>query len=230
MLYFVNMMINRLFFGGHWCINVEAIWLIKESKQFNSVIRALTYLDGMLSGCGMYRVEVDEDQVATLKALFDFAVGRRVQMKQDEYIYSVFQCFIQHKTHIYLKFKNLQDYNQKMLDLFMYPLHKAVSHQEKVRNFANLFKPDLLRIFRKVKTMSIDSLVNSYPFSLWSLSSLIKSSSVHKIEIAGGFWIKAIWSSQSKSLIKRKYSKANYDIKIEKITKFEYNCIIEKQA
>ena len=53
------MFIYRLFMGGHWYINIEAIWLIADAQQFDSVTKAITYFDGMLVGADLEPVTVD---------------------------------------------------------------------------------------------------------------------------------------------------------------------------
>ena len=247
--------LSRLFFGGHWCINIEAIWLIKESKQFDEITKAVTYLDGMLSGSRILRtVKVTHDQVSTLKSVIDHALGKEIMTTHHDYIYSAFHCFVQHKTEIYLNYQNMRTYNGEMLDVVMHPMewnegdtsHSHLSRAKQKReegDFTNLFRSELLQIFHNVKILRINTYDNRYILSLLSLLSLIETTKVEKVILIGGPWIsyslrnappyaafsftqRKKWKPVKDSEVIQRYNQKGYDVFL---VSHECECVIEKR-
>ena len=93
--------------------------------------------------------------------------------KFDPYIYSTFQAFSENKQQITLYLLWLNGIkNNKMRDLMMY----SMENNDKKRDgddTTNLFKPELLRIFKNVKTLNIIPQRNSFSFSFRCSVSLI---------------------------------------------------------
>ena len=135
--------------------------------------------------------------------------------KFDPYIYSTFQAFSENKQQITLYLLWLNGIkNNKMRDLMMY----SMENNDKKRDgddMTNLFKPELLRIFKNVKTLNIISKAHSFSFSLSALLSLlIQSKSLEKVTVDGRKsvnWIGCLWSSSSQS-ITQEFDEKNYTI------------------
>ena len=230
----MSMLINSLFCGGHWPISVESVWLIGKGQQFQETAKGITYLDTMLSGAGMqfYRA-VTASEVSKLKNLF--ASKWTEKREYPEYVYSTFECFVQHKVHIRLNFLHLERYVKEMRNLLLHSMDKSntnlsqkyVIKRRKEGDFDNLFRPELLEIFPHVRTMTIDTTVpycyNKYTISLLSLLSLIERSALQQVVLIGEEWLawnsEEHWKQEPKEFIEQRYNKAKYTIKVESKTK-----------
>ena len=217
-LHLVTLFINSLFFGGHWPINIEAIWLVETAQEFDRIMKGITYLDAMLSGADMCLVKPTQEEVSTLNSLFDHFLKKKTTRKHPHYIYSAFSCFVKHKTHIQLRFcSGLDQYADQMRNLIMHSVDMSeydhgrreygfrnyiiqealdgfVIKRRKEGDLNNLFRSELLQIFTGVKTITIDAGYgarnsNKYTFSLLTLLSLIETSAVRKVLIFGGEWL-----------------------------------------
>ena len=76
-----SLFINRLFFGGHWPINIEAIWLIEQAQQFDDITKSITYLDNMLFGVDMKEMKITTKKSLNVKefVLFYFAEENKTE-------------------------------------------------------------------------------------------------------------------------------------------------------
>ena len=111
-------------------------------------------------------------------------------------------------------------------------------------DFSNLVRPELLQIFSKVKSMTVDTfsdcdhLLNKYSFSLLSMLSLIKESALEKVVIINWDkekwldWNDNAWNQEPREVIQQRYADSNYSIKMQqKEGRYgkEYHCVIQKK-
>ena len=205
--------------------------MIQKAQQFHHITKALTYLDNMLSGASIdWTAEVSQEMVSKLASLFDYCLKKKTTTKHPKYVYSAFNCFKQHKTHIQLNLTYASGYNKEMRDLIMHSMEEATNKKREEGDFSNLFRAELLQIFPTVKTMTIDECWNVYTFSLSRLFRLISKSALEKVVVRGGTWL----TQQTTDQLKQTYQTAGYHINIDKDKQYpngvEYSeCVISKK-
>ena len=135
----------------------------------------------------------------------------------DDYVYSTFYTFVDHKKVITLNVWQLYFTNNKMRDFIMYSMEESNKKRD-VEDMTNLFHPQLVKIFKNAQTIIISYSQfdgKSYSFSLSSLLSLlVQSRSLEKVMIKGVYsdhWMHSLWSSSSQ-IIKQEYDEQNYEI------------------
>ena len=177
--------------------------------------------------------KISDDDVIIIGNLLNNFFGKPRTETFDEYIYSTFQCFCQHKNQIILDLYQLdKNADKRMTDLIMNSSDKVnlYHNEEKKRVFgdlSNMFRTELLGMFKNVKTMIMITTSSdgqySYSFSLSVLLSLTDSISfldkvIVKAVIYGSNkdnnWIYSLWSSSSE-IIKQEYDAKNYTISIK---------------
>ena len=185
----------------------------------------------MLSGAAISlgSVEVTEEMVSKLASLFDYCLKKKTTTQHPKYVYSAFNCFKQHKTHIQLDLLYAYyKYDKEMRDLIMHSMEKARNKKREEGDFSNLFRAELLQIFPTVKTMTIMA-YDLYTFSLSRLFRLISKSALEKVVVRGGTWL----TQQTTDQLKQTYQTAGYHINIEyKSDKYDYKyyeCVISKK-
>jgi len=181
---------------------------------------------------------ISDDDAIIIGNLINNILGKPTTETFDEYIYSTFQCFCQHKKQIILDLYQLDKCADKkmshfkMTDLIMNSLNVRPSYEEKKRDIgdlSNIFRKELLDIFKNVKSIIIITTHpfgnTSYSLSLSVLLSLIDSISfLDKVIVKAvsykknkdNNWIYSLWSSSSET-IKPEYDAKNYTISIKEV-------------
>jgi len=237
---------ERLFFGGHRRIKIESI-RIRNTKQiwqnYETFIFSLFYLDSLLTGAEISRQDtwkISDDDVIIISNLLNNILGKPTTETFDEYIYSTFQCFCQHKKQIILDLFQLDRYaDKRMTDLIMNSLDKRDPYKEKKRDngdLSNMFHKELLGIFKNIKSLIIITTssrgVASYSLSLLSLIdsiSFLDKVIIKAVSYGWSNWIYSLWSSSSET-IKREYDAKGYTISMKEIRgRQEYWFMINKK-
>ena len=145
----------------------------------------------MITGGDGNGEKASNNDVFIIDSLMKNALGKPTTTKFDDYVYSTFQCFVQNKQQIILDLDGLNDTNNKMRELIMYPLDGAnlkKGEKEKKRDiadFINIFRSETFKILKNVKNVIIMTTdvtgEISYSLSLSLLLSLIKSTSLEKV-------------------------------------------------
>ena len=196
----------------------------------------MCYLDCIVTGADMKYsgLQISNIDMTIIQNLMNDFLGKPTTNKFDDYIYSTFKCFCQHKKQIVLDFHQLEHADNKIRDLMIYSLDGVAIYtgdREKKRDisdYVNVFRLAIFKIFKNAKTVVIittDSLgASSYSFSLSLLLSLIEAASLDKVIVkavtyehySGKNWIYSLWKSSSKT-IKEEYDGKNYKISIKKV-------------
>merc|ERR1712060_905555 len=123
---------ERLFFGGFRRIKIESIRKRATKQNFKQFIYSLCYLDCMLTG-GAFNgsgLKINNNDITIIQNLMNDFLGKPTTKTFDDYIYSTFKCFSQHKKQIVLDLFQLYHYaDKKMTDLIMYPLDEVYLHK-----------------------------------------------------------------------------------------------------
>ncbi len=169
---------------------------------------------------------MSKDDVFVIKRLFDNNKIRRVTF--DTYIYNTFIAYTHTKKQIVFALDDLyqDDANSEMRDLVMHKMSKG-SDVRVDNDVSNLFKSELLSIFKNVKTIIIKTTYSHrsdcYTLSMICLLSLIESTSLDKIIIKAVTdaykkdkynWIESLWNV-NKEIITNKYHTKNYNINVK---------------
>ena len=248
----IDFFIYRLFFGGEKPVNIEGVRLIKTEQNFYSIISVICYFDTLLQDKSTNTtkekrkdekshvgLKFTEKQIKLFTALFNKYAGKPTTKKFDPYIDATFSCFVESKTRIYI---NVGRYSQ-IKNLYMHPVllqhhdHQywtsessddpEVTLKPKINydeDYRNLFKVELLRVFRNLKEIYITGL-NSYDqysksssmyyVSLYTLLRIIKhSSSLNEIrinDIGWGPYIEEFYDITPKMI--ERYGEENFTIK-----------------
>merc|ERR1712157_43264 len=103
--------------------------------------------------------KINDNDIIIIQNLMNDFLGKPTTETFDDYIYSTFKCFAQHKKQIVLDLFELNNYaDTKMRDLIMYPLDEVrlIKGEKKekrdIGDFVNLFRSEILRIFKNTKT------------------------------------------------------------------------------
>ena len=179
--------------------------------------------------------KVSDGDVIIISNLLNNILGKPTTETFDEYIYSTFQCFCQHKKQIILDLYQLDIWaDKKMTDLIMNPLDRRYYNEEKKRNhgdLSNIVRKEILGLFKNVKTIIIITTADgwySYSLSLSVLLSLVDAIPfLDKVIVKAVTyedwdskkeynWIYSLWSSSSET-IKQEYDAKNYTISIKEV-------------
>ncbi len=202
-----NNKIFRVFVGGFLPIQIISVTLKNTNQNFKKIIYSVSYLDIIISGGNPGSIKVSKDDVFVIKRLFDNNKMRRVTF--DTYIYNTFIAYTHSKKQIVLDLYWLYYANSEMRDLVMHKMSKG--RDVRVDNdVSNLFKSELLSIFKNVKTVIIRTTNYNgdywYTLSMICLLSLIESTSLDKIIIKAVTywkdkynWIESLWNINKES-------------------------------
>ena len=242
MMLYTNMIcfyvrIIRLFFGGFWYIKLESIYIQKTNRNFDTIVTALSYFDSIISGAWNNKSTTDlitDKHVSLLIDLFNQSLNDDdnnnnqiiEQNEFDGYIKSSFECFIRNKVNIAINYSNLNlCRNERMVHLIMHQLEESKDYKvmRDENDLINLFKSELLFVFKNVKIMTLIT-YKARPLSMLGLLNIIKNSLLQKIFIlsAGNdpddemysSWQSYLWKSSSLELI-AKYKTFGYNISLE---------------
>ena len=179
----------RLFFGGYHPIKITSIRLIKDNKNFESIIGALYYLDMVISGMYMSKIRENAKWIAIIKYLFDVLISKKEEdiIKYDNYIYSTFACFVKQKTKLEFHISQISNYCSEDFRNLIIGEFKEIDPQETdivtIRSMINdgdiinFPKKEIFNVFHNVEEsgLSLFSRHYLYPISLSSLLPIIKS-------------------------------------------------------
>ena len=205
----------------------------------------LYVFDFMLSGEQMrakYWAGMDPKQIKVLVGLFSNQLNQQTLIKCEPYITGTFNCFIENKTHISLRIDEyMEDFHPDIRDLVLHPIEKRLINRCD-GDYTNLFKLEVLRVFKNVKSIFIDlsdlslddGVWKYYGVSFTSLLSIIKLSSLDQIILQlGGMWIqKEVLKCYSiSSSLEKEYNEQHFKIEIKQSTGAENDyiwCIISR--
>ena len=94
---------HRLFIGGAHCIAVESIRLLQNCKNYQITTQTLYCLDSLISGNyvqeSYWYMDIKQEHEILLRHLVEHYLkdGDCDQTLEDNYIYTTFECFIDHK-------------------------------------------------------------------------------------------------------------------------------------
>ena len=220
----------RLYIGGYNMIAIESIRLIETRQNLEEFVKPLFCLDGMVSA-GFVHEEFEKtitsEHVGILKHLIDShsdsKLRKGVHVEEMKYIYDTFDCFIKNKTEIIIRMYNLHyPWSQNMRSLILYDVKRQYFSDIDIcplqeGDMANLFKKDLLNIFKYATKITMD--YTDYPavyrVSLLSLLSIIEGSSLKEIILDLGYMDDRRRLSQIYPItkeLKEKYKEANFVI------------------
>ncbi len=97
--------IYRLYFGGHWPINIKTIRIRQTNENFCKFIRPLLYLDSLLNGADPYDVKginILLKDIQMILYLMEWKLGQKPNNKYPQYVFDTFKCFCNHKKQISL--------------------------------------------------------------------------------------------------------------------------------
>eukprot|EP01084_Bolivina_argentea_P186755 321814_1 len=213
-----------LFCGGFERIQIESVCMMATSENFQQFFRALFVFDKMISSNYIFNkldapMITDEDTEllkGLIKQKLEDVKGKN---RYPRYICNTFDAFINHKSQIVVNLYNIHNYFSKISDLIMQP---ATS---------NLFKPILLKLFKNIKTIIIQTTEQTHenPFNLLELLSLLDEScltsntfiiikAIHQeskycwqfdVDHNGGSWILDVFSPA----IVKQYESKKFNIK-----------------
>ena len=214
-----------LFFGGFYRIKIEGLRLMETKQNFEEFIGALWIFDAMITGSELKGIKVSKKDILIIKGLLEHSLNKAASTTFDNYIYSTFAAFVQHKKQISLHLDGLYGADKGITDLMMYPLERRDYEEESVReygDFSNLFKAEIFGIFPNIKTLIIQSTdaygEDSYSLCMTGLLSLIESLSFNQVIIKavtrfGYNWIESLCKSPEKMI--KEYAAKNYIISMK---------------
>merc|ERR1711933_164998 len=174
---------ERLFFGGYRRIKIESI-RIRNNKRiwqnYEPFIFSLFYIDSLFTGSKIWNdYKISDDDVIIINELFNNILGKSRTKTFDEYIYSTFHSFCQHKKQIILDLYQLDNFaDEKVTDFIMNSLDGVnIKYDEEKKRYdgdlSNIFRKDILGIFKNIKSLIIittsETGYSSYSLSLLSL-------------------------------------------------------------
>ena len=238
-------------FGGYWPIQIISIRLIKQAKKFQVIIGALYYLDIAISTSWGYgdaenMIKVNPQWIGIIKDLFDFIISQKEENigKYDNYIFSTFKCFVEHKRKLMIGLDDLLLFNKDFRNLIMGQLMSTHYEKDSISkmkgmitdiNDMNLPKKQFLTIFHNLQQLELylSSNLYFYIISLSSLSSIIKSHpslKMVRIDLGYGSKIRSLYSLSEE--MKKRYEHVGYNIHLEEEWRYGrvYNfCVIKRK-
>ena len=229
--------------GGYWSMRITSIRLIDGTKNFQSIIGALYYLDLAISGLEMRGIKAGKKWIDIIKHLFNVRTSKKEQdiTKYDNYIYSIFNSFVKQKRKLKFNIYRLSGCNRDFRNVIMGKFVKfdgSIKSMVNDRDNANLPKKELFTIFDNVDEMELNLYHPDYlyPISLVSLLSIIKSNpSLQKVvRIILGYYkdeskIRSLYSISRDcdfdSKIQTAYQNAGYSI-----IYYDLYCYIKKRV
>ena len=207
--------------------------MIKGHRNYQNVTQTLYCLDAMLSNnyvADKMWKQIDSKHIKILRHL----IGTELNLNgdgnidcdnriHDDYVYDTFNCFIRNKHQIHIRVPAIatSDINEQMRDLIMHSLAlDKKPYPRKSRDsadFTNLFKKELVQIFKYTKNIRFD--LNVGPIisriSLWALLSIIKESKLDGLVLELGKQqhyniLRSIYPISTE--LKEKYLESNYEI------------------
>ena len=196
--------------GGYYPIGIQSIRIIESAKNYESVIRALGFLDNFLSDT-IIEDSITEQTKQNYRNILLHLIANYLKESNhkitDHYIYDTFACFCKNKQELYV-------------DLFKLKSGLFSGIQGVFFGFDYLFEIELFQVFKFAKKITLDW-ARQYRISLLSLLSIIKRTSLQKIILLNGFQDYEIASD-----LAEKYGESGYEIYIEDVSSFEANIII----
>eukprot|EP01084_Bolivina_argentea_P306808 530231_1 len=219
---------ERIYFGGHWPINIKSVRIKSKKLNFENCIGVLYYFDAMLTGArkgSVRQINISNKEKKLLLHLWKRSLGHieeQQQQKYAKYIYDTFKCFRNHKKQINLGLASLKTMNEEFRNLIMYNIEGGPSGNQrfKKREFTdktNLFRKEVLEVFQNVKTV-IFRFNYDYSLSMLDLLELIESSEVEQVIIrfnnANDNWFtRSSVCSEWMHDINVKYKEKHYELK-----------------
>eukprot|EP00484_Ammonia_sp_Unknown_P022647 CAMPEP_0197027098 /NCGR_PEP_ID=MMETSP1384-20130603/7073_1 /TAXON_ID=29189 /ORGANISM="Ammonia sp." /LENGTH=797 /DNA_ID=CAMNT_0042455895 /DNA_START=21 /DNA_END=2414 /DNA_ORIENTATION=- len=226
---------ERLFFGGYYVINVEALYILKTNQKFEALVDAMCYLDKMVNGDSLCTHSLSDHRAKLLCHLIAVTLGESVDEEAmfDPYILSSFKQYIESKKHIQLDLDDIYDSGHQMVkDIMLHTMEKRAVDEvkqcaiRKATDLVNLPQSAILKIFRDVQHLTIRTTyaggAHFYSFSLLSLLNCISGSMVRRVEIKadvdgydghGECWLDVLWADEKRrSEIVSAFKDAKYNI------------------
>eukprot|EP01084_Bolivina_argentea_P260799 440550_1 len=186
---------ERLFCGGFYFMKIESVILISTQRNFRKIIHSLFYLDTMICGGIQRDIKISRNDIKVIKTVFSKILNKATMFSFDNYIFETFASFVQNKTQIILDLDRLSYASDDVRCLFLYDWMKTDLYEpyiwpevkRKLNDFTNLFRKEMLLIFKNtktviIKTSSTERRAVSYSLSMIALLSLMKrSKSLEKV-------------------------------------------------
>eukprot|EP01084_Bolivina_argentea_P248062 414943_1 len=160
---------ERLFIRGRYKLEIESIRLYDKIngtwKNYQRFFRTFYLFDSLLSGDWPADIQTPVT-IKDVKILNHFILHALENKENnfDNYVNDAFYLFCQEKTQIILNLFEMFKYvkNEKFISIVMH----SVLEQAKPRNtMDNLFKPELLRLFKNITEIIIYTTANTRIFS-----------------------------------------------------------------
>ena len=234
MFVFINN-VSRLFFGGFWYIKLESIYITKTNQNFKMIVTILSYFHSIISGAFNFEEissQITDKHVSLLNGLFSYNLDSKKsnhEIEYDPYILSTFNSFTQSNKDMIINYYNLDKENKSIVDLIMYQIEENddYKHLPNDSSFTNLFKPQLLNIFTKTKSITLitndefDIFGNQRSISMVALLSIINNTTLQKVLILSfgsnesiQSWQTYLWSQSWSNLI-HLYSASKYKVQLK---------------
>lgn len=196
-------------------LNITSIRIQETSANLEKVVIPITILDQIISmnlDKGNQILDNPLD-ASTLQKLFEYELdpSSRDKIKGNQYIFDTFHCFIRNKEVIDIDIGLLDEYchNKKLLGVLFDKIIKNPSSDNLAQN---IFKKDVIKIFKYTKTLKIWG-AKDYKFPLLSLLNLIVGTQITTVEIKFCVSLSSLKSSSSSmDNIMNQYQKANYEL------------------
>eukprot|EP01083_Nonionella_stella_P101748 288722_1 len=211
---------ERLFCGGFHRIAMESVRIRETTQNFHAFVRAVYYLDAMLTGSsGIKKLPKCDTNNVYISSLLS---GSKKDERIDQYIYDSFEGYLKHKKQIILDLYYLYDYaDQNILDLIMYPLEQGEEARDD-DDKTNLLREETVEVFKSTKKVFIMSTEwdgeSQYPLSPSGLLCLVKQTSWEQITVKAvkrrwnkDSWISLLWRNKESEL-KKQWQQENYNI------------------
>lgn len=208
--------------NGDLSLNVSSIIIQKTSLNLETLIRALTTLDKILSNSVRpeYVISDNVEDTIIISHLFSTKLGDGV-FTGNEYAWNTFNSFIMSKEKLRFDISTLNNYcnNKKLLNVIfddiVYMTGDIDTYDDLIVNKnQNLLKAGILKLFQNVTTLQM--WCDEYAVSLESVLTLIKGTQIKVVEIhSSDMWLPLVTSSKSYDEIKSEYEKANFDMEID---------------
>ena len=191
------------------------------------MVKPITTLDQII-GNNVYNnneISDNSEHFSLISCLFGYYLNPHCSVLKvigNTYILNSFQCFVDNKQRILLKYSDLDRNckNKGLLGLLLSKLVKDIKVKDKQQN---LIKKDTFKIFKNVDYLHIRCV--EYSFCLLSFLSVIDGTKINKVDIYGKKWLPSIVSSSSFESICTQYDKANFKIEMKYGNE---RCIINK--
>ena len=205
---------------------MRSIRIIEDRSNLQEQIEAITIFDEMLTHINPPKISEDNGYTSIIKDIIQSTKDK--DNRFHPYIHDTFKCFVDNKkfVNVNINFLMLNVKDKELLQLIV-PLPKEVTRKEyesdisfwiDKENQENIINADTIELFENLKTIHIDTNWY-YPFSLVSLLSIIKGTSIEKVIIIIGSGYQQLFDSLCSASeykdIKEEYKKEQYEIREE---------------